>query len=152
MALILHIIAAAVWLGGLLLMVLVRPVLGRARSAAALGRYSSIALVAFIVVAVSGTVRAVIGLRTWEALLSPYGVILSVKIVALIALGVLGAWYRRRLIGRLREDAASRRFWTPRRVRARPHGRRCGRRRRSRPHASARRRRRRPPCRRPPSG
>ena len=111
-ALILHIIAAAVWLGGLILMVLVRPVLGRDRTAVALTRYSSIALAAFIVVALSGTVRAVIGLRTWDALLSPYGLILSVKVVALIALGVLGAWYRRRLIGRLREDTASRRFWT----------------------------------------
>lgn len=111
-ALVLHIIAAAVWLGGLVLMVLVRPVLGRTRSAVALGRYSSIALVAFIVVAVSGTVRAVIGLRSWDAVLSPYGLILSVKIVALIALGALGAWYRRRLIMRLDEDAPSRRFWT----------------------------------------
>ncbi|GAA1976667.1 cytochrome c oxidase assembly protein [Microbacterium pumilum] len=111
-ALVLHIIAAAVWLGGLILMVLVRPVLGRRATAVALTRYSSIALVAFIIVAVSGTVRAVIGLRSWEAMLSPYGLILSVKIVALIALGVLGAWYRRRLIARLTEDASSRRFWT----------------------------------------
>jgi cytochrome c oxidase assembly factor CtaG/putative copper export protein len=111
-ALVLHIIAAAVWLGGLLLMVLVRPALGRDRSAMALRRYSSIALVAFIVVAASGTVRAVIGLRSWEAMLSPYGLILSVKIAVLVALGVFGAWYRRRLIGRLREDAASRVFWT----------------------------------------
>ena len=111
-ALILHIIAAAVWLGGLVLMVLVRPLLGRDRTAVALTRYSSIALAAFIVVAISGTVRAVIGLRTWDALLSPYGVILGVKVVALIALGVLGAWYRRRLITRMGEDAASRRFWT----------------------------------------
>ncbi len=110
-ALILHIIAAAIWLGGLILMVLVRPVLGRKGSATALGRYSSVALVAFIVVAVSGTIRAMIGLRSWEALLSPYGLILSVKIAALIALGLFGAWYRRRLIGSLQEDAASRRFW-----------------------------------------
>ncbi|MGN8553373.1 UNVERIFIED_CONTAM: bifunctional copper resistance protein CopD/cytochrome c oxidase assembly protein [Microbacterium sp. SLM126] len=111
-ALILHIIGAAVWLGGLLLMVLVRPLLGRDRLATVLARYSSIALAAFIVVAVSGTVRAVIGLRDWSALLSPYGVILMVKIVALVLLGFLGAWYRLRLIGRLREDAASRIFWT----------------------------------------
>lgn len=110
-ALILHIIAAAVWLGGLVLMVLVRPTLGRDRIAVALTRYSSIALAAFLVVAISGTVRAMIGLRAWESMLSPYGVILTVKIVALIALGLFGAWYRRRAIGRLREDAASRRFW-----------------------------------------
>lgn len=111
-ALILHIIAAAVWLGGLILMVLVRPVVGRDRIAVVLARYSSIALAAFVVVAVSGTVRAYLGLLDWAALLSPYGAILCVKIVALIGLGVFGAWYRTRLIGRLREDAAARTFWT----------------------------------------
>jgi cytochrome c oxidase assembly factor CtaG/putative copper export protein len=111
-ALILHIIAAAVWLGGLMLMVLVRPLLGRERLAAVLARYSSIALAAFVVVALSGTVRAAIGLQTWEALLSPYGVILGVKIVALVGLGLFGAWYRLKLIGRLREDAAARTFWS----------------------------------------
>nr|WP_211160670.1 cytochrome c oxidase assembly protein [Microbacterium sp. MF43] len=111
-ALILHIIGAAVWLGGLLLMVLVRPALSRDRLASVLARYSSIALAAFVVVALSGTVRAVIGLQDWGALLSPYGVILCVKIVALIALGALGAWYRVRLIGRVRETGASRTFWT----------------------------------------
>jgi len=111
-ALILHILGAAVWLGGLLLMVLVRPLMGKDTVAIALARYSSIALAAFVVVAVSGTVRAALGLRAWEALLSPYGLILGVKIVVLVALGLLGAWYRRRLIGGLREDGASRRFWT----------------------------------------
>jgi putative copper export protein len=111
-ALILHIIAAAIWLGGLLLMVIIRPVQSRDRLPSTLARYSSIALGAFAVVAISGTVRAAIGLLEWSALLSPYGVILGVKIVALIALGLFGAWYRTRLIGRLREDTASRSFWT----------------------------------------
>ena len=111
MALVLHIIAAAVWLGGLLLMVVVRPLMSRNALATALSRYSSIALAAFVVVAISGTVRATIGVGAWENLASPYGAILLVKVAALIALGVLGAWYRRRLIGRMREDAASRRFW-----------------------------------------
>ncbi len=111
MALVLHIIAAAVWLGGLLLMVLVRPVMSRASIATALSRYSSIALAAFVVVAVSGTVRASIGVGAWEALLSPYGVLVLVKATALLAIGVLGAWYRRRLIGRLRTDAGPQTFW-----------------------------------------
>ncbi|WP_248146580.1 cytochrome c oxidase assembly protein [Microbacterium aoyamense] len=110
-ALILHIIAAAVWLGGLLLMVIVRPLQTRDETATMLARYSSIALAAFIVVAISGTVRAAIGLRDVSALFSPYGLILIVKVIALVSIGVLAAWYRRRLIGRLREDGASRRFW-----------------------------------------
>jgi putative copper resistance protein D len=111
MALVLHIIAAAIWLGGLLLMVVVRPLIERNTLATAMSRYSSIALAAFVVVAISGTVRAAIGVGAWENLASPYGAILLVKVGALIALGVLGAWYRRRMIGRMREDAASRRFW-----------------------------------------
>ncbi|WP_404434864.1 bifunctional copper resistance protein CopD/cytochrome c oxidase assembly protein [Microbacterium lacus] len=111
-ALVLHIIAAAAWLGGLLLMVFIRPIVSRTEGAAALARYSSIALAAFVVVAISGTVRAAVGLRGFEALFSPYGVILIVKIVALIAIGVLGAWYRQRLIARMTEDAPARRFWS----------------------------------------
>ena len=111
MALVLHIIAAAVWLGGLLLMVVVRPLMTRPTLATAMSRYSSIALAAFIVVAISGTVRATIGVGAWENLASPYGAILLVKVGALVALGVLGAWYRRRLIGRLGGEAESRRFW-----------------------------------------
>ncbi len=112
LALVLHVIAAAVWLGGLLLMIVIRPLVSDAGIARALGRYSSIALVAFVVVTISGTVRAAIGVGAWDALASPYGLLVLVKVAALLALGVLGAWYRRRLIGRMREAAASRRFWS----------------------------------------
>jgi cytochrome c oxidase assembly factor CtaG/putative copper export protein len=110
-SLILHMIGAAIWLGGLLLMVIVRPVLSRDASAAALSRYSSIALFAFVIVAVSGVVRAAVDMGGWAGLASPYGTILLVKVVALIVLGFLGAVYRTRLISRLREEDASRRFW-----------------------------------------
>lgn len=110
-SLVLHIIAAAVWLGGLVLLVAVRPTMSRAQVQTVMLRYSSIALVAFVVVAVSGTVRASIGLIGWQNLWSPYGVIVLVKAVALIAMGVLGAWYRRRLIRRMGDETGSRRFW-----------------------------------------
>ncbi len=112
-ALILHVIGAAVWLGGLLLLVVVRPVLTRVRLADVVARYSSIALAAFVLVAVSGTVRAAIGLREWTAMMSPYGVILAVKVIALVALGFFGVWYRARLVGTMRDsDRGSRSFWT----------------------------------------
>ncbi len=113
MALILHIIGAAVWLGGLLLLIAIRPVLDQRRIPDVVARYSSIALAAFVLVAVSGTVRAAIGLQEWSALLSPYGAILGVKVITLLGLGLLGVWYRARLVGRMRESgAASRAFWT----------------------------------------
>lgn len=111
-ALVLHVVGAALWLGGLLLLVVVRPVLDRDRMAQLVARYSSLALVAFVVVAVSGTVRAAAGLLTPERLLTPYGALLIVKVVALIVIGALGAWYRRGIIARLGTAAASRLFWS----------------------------------------
>jgi cytochrome c oxidase assembly factor CtaG/putative copper export protein len=111
-ALVLHILGAAVWLGGLVLLVVVRPLLDRPAMTRVLLRYSSLALVAFVVVAVSGTVRAAVGLGGWAALWSAYGALVGVKVVALLAMGVLGAWYRRRLIARTTDEAGSRRFWS----------------------------------------
>ncbi len=112
-SLVLHIIAAAVWLGGLLLLVIVRPLLTRTALVDALARYSSIALVAFVVVAVSGTARAWVAVLTWENLFSPYGAILTAKVVALLLLGMLGAWYRTRLIRSMATtERAARTFWT----------------------------------------
>jgi cytochrome c oxidase assembly factor CtaG/putative copper export protein len=111
-SLILHMLGAAIWVGGLLLLVVVRPVLARADLVALLRRYSSIALFAFVLVAVSGTARAAVAVGDWSGLLSPYGGILLVKIVALVAIGALGAWYRLRLISRYDRDGAARRFWT----------------------------------------
>ena len=111
-SLVLHIIAAAVWLGGLVLLVVLRPRMARTELVDALSRYSSIALVAFVVVAVSGTVRAAVSVVTFEGLFSRYGGILLVKVVALLLLGVLGAWYRTRIIRSMRgSDAVTRRFW-----------------------------------------
>lgn len=110
-ALALHIVAAAVWLGGLLLLVVIRPVVDRAAMVDVVSRYSSIALAAFVVVAVSGSVRAAVGIVSPENLLSPYGALLLVKVVALIGMGVLGAFYRRWLIARLAAAGAARIFW-----------------------------------------
>ena len=121
----LHIVAAAVWVGGLVMLVVVRPAMAKERRVDASGvtliavlrRYSSIALVAFVVVAVSGYARALVGIGAWEQLATPWGILLLVKIGALLALGVLGALYRTRLIGRIAAQdqpvrrAASRTFW-----------------------------------------
>ncbi len=111
MALALHIIGAAVWLGGLVLLVVVRPVMERGDIPRILQRYSSIALAAFFVVALAGTARAVAGGIGFAQLATPYGTLLLVKVVALIAIGLLGAWYRGRLISRISQAAVSRTFW-----------------------------------------
>lgn len=125
MALALHIIAAAVWLGGVLLLVVVRPALERHEIAPVLRRYSSLALVAFIVVGLSGVLRALAGGVGFAQLTTPYGMLVLVKVAALVAMGVLGARYRLRLIDRIDRTvqaatttaakgaraAASRAFW-----------------------------------------
>ena len=107
----LHIVGAAVWLGGLLLLIVLRASAGDTRLAQVLPRYSSIALVAFIVVAVSGYARAALAMGAWSQLATPYGVLIIVKVVALIILGLLGASYRRFLIGRMTQGPSARRFW-----------------------------------------
>lgn len=109
-SILLHTIGAAVWLGGLLLLVLLRsrpdvdlPLL--------VARYSSLAIAAFFVVAVSGIARSIVAVGDWEALLTPYGVILLAKVALLVGLGLFGAWYRARLIPRMESARPARWFW-----------------------------------------
>ena len=100
-ALALHLIGAAVWLGGLLLLIALRPVADRDLMTRVLLRYSSIALAAFLVVALSGYASAALRVGSLDALATPYGVLILVKVTALLAIGVLGAIYRRSLIARI---------------------------------------------------
>jgi cytochrome c oxidase assembly factor CtaG/putative copper export protein len=107
----LHSVFASLWVGGLLGMVLLRGELGN-RLGVALGRYSTLALIAFIVVAASGLVSAQPGVGCWEGMATGYGLILAGKVVALLVLGALGAVYRRSLIRRIDRDRAPRAsFW-----------------------------------------
>ncbi|CAN5475218.1 cytochrome c oxidase assembly protein [soil metagenome] len=108
----LHVLFASFWLGGLLALVMLRRVLTPERMAAILPRYSTIALIAFLVVAASGTVSAAIRVGTLPNLLTPYGVLVLVKITALGALGLFGLFYRRAIISRLTTANARRLFWT----------------------------------------
>lgn len=109
----LHLVFAAIWLGGLLTMVLLKRQIGTDRLPVVLARYSSVALVCFIVVAISGYASAALRLGTWEQLTSQYGILVVVKVLALLALGVFGALQRRVLIGRITRAPASaaRPFW-----------------------------------------
>ena len=107
----LHICASAVWLGGLLTIVLLRPRMDASRLGAVLPRYSSFALIAFVVVAISGYVSAAIRVGQWPSLLTPYGILVLVKVAALLALGAFGASQRRAIISRVAAGAAPRWFW-----------------------------------------
>lgn len=108
----LHSVFAAVWVGGLLALMLLRGALGD-RLPVVLARYSSVALVAFIVVSISGVVSAQIRVGGWEGLDSAYGAILIAKVAALTVLAGFGAAYRRVLIARVADDRRPRTsFWT----------------------------------------
>jgi putative copper resistance protein D len=108
----LHLVFASVWLGGLLTIVLLKSELGEKRLPVVLARYSTVALISFIVVALSGYASAALRIGDWDQLLTPYGMLVVVKVVALIALGLFGAAQRRFLIGRMsRGDRSRGAFW-----------------------------------------
>jgi len=109
----LHLVGAALWVGGLVLLVLLRGVLPGDRLPLVVARYSSIALGCFVLVAVSGVASAQIRVGALSNLATPYGALVLVKTAALVAVGVLGAVQRRRAIRAL-DRAPGRRgpFWT----------------------------------------
>lgn len=119
-AILLHTLGAAAWVGGILLLIILRsaakPTSRKKTDALDLPvlveRYSTIALIAFIVVAVSGIARTVVALGSWSELFSPYGLIVLGKAILLLCLGLFGAWYRRRLIPRFSGADEKRSFWT----------------------------------------
>ncbi|MEU2661384.1 bifunctional copper resistance protein CopD/cytochrome c oxidase assembly protein [Micromonospora sp. NPDC007220] len=96
----LHVLAAALWVGGLVALLMVR----RSRQLAdAAHRYGRLALGCFVAVAVSGSANAAVRLgdvaQLWQ---SRYGWLVLGKLVALAVLGTLGAVHRSRTLPALR--------------------------------------------------
>lgn len=111
-ALTLHFTGAAVWAGGLIA-VTVLVWLGRrdedapARRLALIERYSSLALIAFFVVAGSGFVTTVVNVGDLSRLFTTaYGGIVITKILLLCTLGGFGILQRRFFIDRMRAQRA----------------------------------------------
>lgn len=107
----LHLVFAAVWVGGLLAVAVVHRMLPGERLAAVIERYSTLAIVCFAVVAASGYASAALRIGTLDRLITPYGVLVLVKAAALVALGVFGVVQRRLLIARLRAGGGRGVFW-----------------------------------------
>ena len=113
-ALTVHLLAVAVWLGGLMTLVVLHRSVDRTRLQVITSRYSTLALLAFIAVASSGIVSSSLRLASWNDLLSTgYGWIVSAKVISLTLLGVVGWTQRRRLIARISSPngAGARVFW-----------------------------------------
>ncbi|KRE60747.1 hypothetical protein ASG92_21280 [Arthrobacter sp. Soil736] len=98
---VMHMGAAAVWLGGLAAVVILRRALSPDRVATVVRRYSTLALGAFVALAVTGSLAAWAGVGSLEALASPYGTTIAAKCVAFLVLGLIGALHRRWVIRRL---------------------------------------------------
>lgn len=101
-SLLVHLLGAAVWLGGLLTLIFVARVVDRQRLAVLTARYSTLALFAFIGVMASGVVSAWLRIGSLDALFGTgYGQLVVLKTAALVVLGVFGAVQRTRLIPRI---------------------------------------------------
>ncbi len=107
-----HLVAVVIWVGGLVALFTLRGNSAE-ESSTLTKRYSSLALVAFGLIAVSGVSSAAIRITKIEELFSSYGTLVLIKVGAFILLGALGAIYRTRLIGKLAAGAtAAKGFFT----------------------------------------
>jgi cytochrome c oxidase assembly factor CtaG/putative copper export protein len=110
-SLLMHIAAISVWVGGLVALYSLRASVSAERIATLTARYSTLALIAFLLVAASGFASGYIRLYQPSDLLGTgYGQLLIVKAAVLTVLAVFGARYRLGLVGRL-NAGESRSFW-----------------------------------------
>ena len=94
-----HLVAAAIWVGGLLALVVhLRGFPDQLRLA--VPRFSAIALCCVVAVGISGLVESVVLLDGWAALWeTERGHLVIAKAVALAVLVVIGFWHRQRTVG-----------------------------------------------------
>ncbi len=104
-----HLAAVTVWVGGLLALALLRPLLGRDLAPTA-QRFSALAGWCFGAVVVSGVLSSLIRVAGWSDLATRYGALLIIKSVALVLLGYAGWRHRRALLPRLAEGGAQAAF------------------------------------------
>jgi putative copper resistance protein D len=108
----LHLVFVSVWLGGVITLVLLRGIIEPERLSTIVARFSTLAIIAFIVVAVSGVANAMLRVGTIENLFgTPYGQLVLVKVAAMVALGAFGFWQRGFLVKRMTGAATQKMFW-----------------------------------------
>ncbi|WP_265520128.1 cytochrome c oxidase assembly protein [Oerskovia flava] len=105
----LHLGGAALWIGGLavLAVVRVRGGLDRQAFADSVARYSPIAGWSFVAVGVSGVVNAWIRVGGLDGLGTDYGILILTKIALITVLGVIGFAHRELVVRRLLTGAAA---------------------------------------------
>jgi putative copper resistance protein D len=106
-SLLIHLVAGAVWAGGLLAL-LAHALRGGEHADVAARRFSAVALWCFVAMALSGIINALVRVRVTELLDSAYGWLIVGKATALCTLGLIGWLQRRRGIAALRSDPGAR--------------------------------------------
>ncbi|WP_167289009.1 cytochrome c oxidase assembly protein [Nocardioides seonyuensis] len=104
-----HLLGIAVWMGGLVSLVVVRRQLGGGLGPT-VRRYSTLAGWCVVLVTMSGLFAAWLRLPSIASVASPYGLLLGMKLTAVSALAGAGWWQRRRTMARL-EAGDSGAFW-----------------------------------------
>ncbi|MFF0543304.1 cytochrome c oxidase assembly protein [Nocardia thailandica] len=106
-SLMLHVVAASLWVGGLFA-VLAHALRRGTDTDVAARRFSLVATVSFAVIAVSGVINALVRLPLSDLLDSTYGRLVLAKAAALVVLGVLGYRQRRTALPALAADPGNR--------------------------------------------
>jgi putative copper resistance protein D len=106
-SLLMHLIAAALWVGGLAALLAYGRQKGDHLGLAA-SRFSKLALVCWLVLAASGTFNALVRLRLSEVFTTAYGALVVAKAAALAALGVFGYFQRQRGVRGIVEKGSGR--------------------------------------------
>jgi cytochrome c oxidase assembly factor CtaG/putative copper export protein len=100
-SLVLHVLAASLWVGGLVAVLALATARGPDRATAlatAVPRYSRTALACWLVVGVTGVVNALVRVAPADLFTTAYGALVVGKVVALAVLGGLGLAHRRRTV------------------------------------------------------
>ncbi|MEU5690392.1 cytochrome c oxidase assembly protein [Actinosynnema sp. NPDC020468] len=106
-SLLFHLVAAALWVGGLIAL-LAHGRRGGAHLGLAASRFSALALGCWVVMAVSGVVNAYVRLPLDQLFTSDYGLLVLAKTAALLVLGVFGYFQRRKGVRGVVEQGSKR--------------------------------------------
>ena len=105
--LVIHLVAGALWAGGLLAL-LAHALRGAEHADLAARRFSKVAGWCFVAMAISGVVNALIRITPGDLVDTTYGRLVLAKVAALCGLGVLGWRQRRSGLVALRDDLGAR--------------------------------------------
>jgi cytochrome c oxidase assembly factor CtaG/putative copper export protein len=106
-SLLIHLIAGALWSGGLLAL-LAHGMRDGAHTDLAARRFSAVALWCFIAMLISGIINALVRIAPGDLFSTPYGILVLGKASALAGLGVLGWRQRRSAVAALQRDPDAR--------------------------------------------